>query len=466
MAVNTTPLLRQITAVVLLIVLFLLATAVWMPRPLTARAMVTCSDVVNGVGKNLAAACKKLGQDQLCYVNQAIRIEYRNSNSQPTFAKAGDVLGFDTVKSVTTSGLSLDEGSWGVVLMKLQTNALTNPPTVQPVTFILYGNANFIDSSGVDTQAADVTDTPTPPCSATVTRGMYLRAGPGNNEQAGPLLSVNETVKITKRTADGRWVFGEAQGTKGWMVSSYLKLDCSLNSLPVEGNTGTTPVRASLQSFYLSTGLPDPLAGCQDIPSGGLLVQAPAGKQVTFEVNGVDVTMGSTGIFRASPRGVLIIDIVEGQATIVAKGGHQTVNAGQEVFVPLGAFTALDVSGPPDVPHPITDISLNLATVCKVAQAAGLNVPCDTNPSVTRAVPTRRRPTSTGVACQPTQPGLPCNCNGACDNGESAYTCPQDCGAPAATNPVNCVPQGEHCGGVAGPCCGGLRCLPEHYCAP
>jgi hypothetical protein len=75
-----------------------------------------------------------------------------------------------------------------------------------------------------------------------------------------------------------------------------------------------------------------------------------------------------------------------------------------------------------------------------------------------------RRPTVTVTksACQPTQPGLPCNCNGFCDPGESYYTCPQDCPfAPVNPGGGPCVGQGQKCGGPGGAsCCPGLTCVP------
>ncbi len=67
----------------------------------------------------------------------------------------------------------------------------------------------------------------------------------------------------------------------------------------------------------------------------------------------------------------------------------------------------------------------------------------DCNCNKPTPVPTvrRRQPTATQSTCKPTQPGLPCNCNGFCDPGESYYTCPQDCPFP----PVNPGPTTPAC---------------------
>ncbi len=70
----------------------------------------------------------------------------------------------------------------------------------------------------------------------------------------------------------------------------------------------------------------------------------------------------------------------------------------------------------------------------------------------------------TANVCQPAAPGLPCNCNGFCDPGESYYTCPQDC--PFAPIPPAggggagvCIAVRGDCS-AGGTCCSGLSCKP------
>jgi hypothetical protein len=81
---------------------------------------------------------------------------------------------------------------------------------------------------------------------------------------------------------------------------------------------------------------------------------------------------------------------------------------------------------------------------------------------VTPAPPSVSRPgvTPTQRTCQPTQPGLPCNCNGICDQRESYYTCPQDCPfPPAGDNPGTCMQRGLKCSANGPFCCPGLNCI-------
>ncbi len=381
---------RLISMVVFMLILLFIFSAVGPSSLTSAQTPAACAQVIASVTKNLSTACKTLGADQICYGNPMVTVEYK-TDSQISFGKAGDVIGFDAARAVTTSPLRLEDSSWGVAVMKLYVNVLSNPPTVQPITLILYGGANLIDITAPAPQTPEATNTPTTACTATVTRETYMRARPANNEQAGPLLAVNESITVTKRTADSRWVFAEAQGTKGWVLAAYLKLNCDVKSLPAEAATPPPPTRATLQAFYLSTETSAD-GSCTGIPVGGLLVQTPANRRVTFEINGVQVTLASTAIFRAAPRDVLRIDVLEGQATVAARGGQQTINAGQEATVPLGALTALDASGPPSAPYSIGDKLPELATLCKVGQSIGLRVPCDTKPTAVPVVRNTRRP--------------------------------------------------------------------------
>lgn len=82
--------------------------------------------------------------------------------------------------------------------------------------------------------------------------------------------------------------------------------------------TGQNP----MQAFYLTTGTGD--ARCLESPESGLMVQTPSGiKEVSFNINGVDVEMGSTVIFQAERGKKMRITTIEGKARI--KVGKKTI---------------------------------------------------------------------------------------------------------------------------------------------
>lgn len=89
-----------------------------------------------------------------------------------------------------------------------------------------------------------------------------------------------------------------------------------------------------MQAFYLTTGIGD--SNCAQAPESGVMVQTPAGVQeVAFNVNGVDVEMGSTVIFQAKPGKEMRVKTVEGKALLKVGGKTIPVVQGSEYTAPI-----------------------------------------------------------------------------------------------------------------------------------
>jgi hypothetical protein len=89
-----------------------------------------------------------------------------------------------------------------------------------------------------------------------------------------------------------------------------------------------------MQAFLLRTGIED--AQCAEAPSSGVLVQTPEGvSEVAFNVNGVDVSMGSTVLFRAQAEGDLTISTLEGSAFVESEENVIPILAGTRLNVPI-----------------------------------------------------------------------------------------------------------------------------------
>jgi hypothetical protein len=370
-----------------------------------------------------------------------------------------------------SGSLNPDRGEWGLAVLKVQASDLPNTTAGQTTTFIVYGETSFTNltqppTTDGDTKAPEEKPAAGPSCPATTTRSTYLRARPGPNEQTVDLIQSNTPVTISERRADGQWVFTESQGKTGWLYIQNLKLDCDINTLPVNDPNAVSTL-PGLNSFYFSTAV-GAQSSCTDIPPAGLFVQSPGGRKITFRANGADITVGSSVILSAQPRGGMVLSVIQGQALINVGGFQQTVNEGQQTTITLGGGSeGLDALGIPNTPRPITrDLArgLFLSTLCKAGNAAGLGIPCDIQrPTPTPAPTAVRQPTTTVTpnTCKPTQPGLPCNCNNFCDPGESYYTCPQDCPfapIPEAGPTAQCLMIGASCSPTIGGCCSGLTC--------
>lgn len=141
---------------------------------------------------------------------------------------------------------------------------------------------------------------------------------------------------------------GMNQATSEWGVV-VMKLQANLpNSLPGQNVTfllfGDVEItntvndgdrrRTPMQAFILSTGVGD--SQCQEAPQSGLLIQTPKGVgAVSFNVNGVDVAMGSTVYFQAQAGDRMKVRTIQGAAALRAKNRVVPVIAGTQVSVPM-----------------------------------------------------------------------------------------------------------------------------------
>jgi len=105
---------------------------------------------------------------------------------------------------------------------------------------------------------------------------------------------------------------------------------------------------APMQAFYLKTGIGD--AGCDEAPESGMLVQTPDGvSEVAFNINGVDVAMGSTILFQAEANQEMTVSAVEGSAMMELDGDIHTAIAGTELRIPIDEN--FRPTGPPPPPE-------------------------------------------------------------------------------------------------------------------
>jgi hypothetical protein len=92
---------------------------------------------------------------------------------------------------------------------------------------------------------------------------------------------------------------------------------------------------APLSAFILRTGIND--APCEAAPESGLLVQTPDGvSEVTFSINGVEVQMGSTVLFKNDSEGAMSVSTLEGLALAGAGEEAQFIIPGTWASVPVG----------------------------------------------------------------------------------------------------------------------------------
>ncbi|NWF70435.1 MAG: hypothetical protein HXY40_15210 [Chloroflexi bacterium] len=159
-------------------------------------------------------------------------------------------------------------------------------------------------------------------------------------EQTGDLVNVASVQSMRLYPLDesaGTWgiVLMRLQANlpdtmPGQNVTFLLFGDVEISSNVPADSTEQTP----MQAFYLTTGLGD--TQCAEAPQSGLMVQTPQGVgEIAFNVNGVDVSMGSTLLFQAQRGKQMRVRTLEGAAAVRANGVVRPVLAGTQVDIPL-----------------------------------------------------------------------------------------------------------------------------------
>ena len=113
------------------------------------------------------------------------------------------------------------------------------------------------------------------------------------------------------------------------------------------GGATVDSISPAMEAVVVSTGFGG--ASCEAAPPAAVLIQSPDGTQATMNINGANVTLGSTLHVTAVNNGLLTIATVNGTAIVEAFGTTRTVVPGAQVTLPLGG---LQIIGQPSEPQP------------------------------------------------------------------------------------------------------------------
>ncbi|MBZ0281785.1 MAG: hypothetical protein K8L97_13685 [Anaerolineae bacterium] len=160
-------------------------------------------------------------------------------------------------------------------------------------------------------------------------------------QQTGDIVDVStiQTMRLSPMDeAAGKWGVAVMKlqanlpdTLPGQNVTFLLFGDVELaNAVPTDGSSDLKP----MQAFYLKTGVGD--SNCTEAPESGMLVQTPEGVgHVSFNVNGVDVSMGSTVFFQVGGDDGMTISTLEGSAYVSAEEETQVIIPGTWVSIPM-----------------------------------------------------------------------------------------------------------------------------------
>lgn len=158
--------------------------------------------------------------------------------------------------------------------------------------------------------------------------------------------------------------------TRDWGIA-VLKAQANLpDALPGQnvtfllfGDTTVDTPSPDMRAVTVSTRIGG--SACADAPNNGVLIQSPQGSQVAMNINGADVTLGSTAFVTTnSETQRMTFAVLEGEGIITAFNTTQIVMPGQKTGIQLGGGPdRLQASGPPNEPAPYDPTTLiNLPT--------------------------------------------------------------------------------------------------------
>lgn len=103
-----------------------------------------------------------------------------------------------------------------------------------------------------------------------------------------------------------------------------------------------------MQAFFLRTGIGD--SACEEAPDSGVLVQTPEGvESVVFNVNGMDMAVGSTVLLQVGQNDDMVITTLEGTVGLQVDAGWAPIIAGTQVRIPLdGTLLPTNLPALPD----------------------------------------------------------------------------------------------------------------------
>jgi hypothetical protein len=291
----------------------------------------TCPDVVSRVLDAVGDACGEIGRNEICYGNLNLSAVPRNPSASLDFSSPGDRVGIGDLAALSLAGLAPALPEWGIAIVSLQANIPSLLPG-QNATIVLFGDISIEDVGG-----------PTPPMPDVYVIGD---GAPVHQEPAVSATTVGaisrEPQRVVGRLADGSWLrVALDDGTDGWVYTAAIAAEGDALALPVTAPDIAPPDGryGPMQAFRLQTGIGAP--SCDEAPRDGILIQTPDGaRAVQFQVNGVDIALGSTAAVRAAPGEAMRIALLEGQASFAVPGGGSGVIRAAEV----GIFT-LDANG-------------------------------------------------------------------------------------------------------------------------
>jgi len=236
--------------------------------------------LIDRVLLELEENCTGLGRNSACYGYTRVAATFNRAVEEAFFSQPADRADIIVLESLSTAPLSLDSEEWGVALMNIQANLPGTLPG-QSVTFILFGDATVVNAVPEEEAAP-----PFPPIPLRTRVQTGLRTAAGANTNFVTTVPAGAALEGDAISPDHGWVRVVYETFGGWVRAEDLD-PADLSVLPVVSRETRTP----MQSFLFRTGIGQP--ECAEAPDS-VVIQGPQNLEVSLNVNGADINIGST----------------------------------------------------------------------------------------------------------------------------------------------------------------------------
>ncbi|MCC7447937.1 MAG: hypothetical protein IT324_11000 [Anaerolineae bacterium] len=208
-----------------------------------AQQTNTCQTILTRAMEALNNNCSNLDRNKACYGNNAVDAELQNPTVK--FNTLGDKAPIQAIRRIVTSPLDLQQGTWGLSLLKLQANLPDTMPG-QNVLFLIFGNITLDNTSGNMQAFYFTSGLGAPACKEAPRDGILVRS-PNHTEVTFTANGVQVTIASTvilraerNKSLDISLVEGHARVTTP--QGSTTLQPGQTASIPMGGSSGLEPV--------------------------------------------------------------------------------------------------------------------------------------------------------------------------------------------------------------------------------
>ncbi|MDQ7026532.1 MAG: SH3 domain-containing protein [Anaerolineae bacterium] len=338
--------------------------------------------------------CEGVGTGEACIGNGTVEAIFGAADTGAVFANTGDTIRLTSLEELSLRSTSTANGVWTVVNARIELNSTDGAIPVD-VPLLMFGDVTLSDTGQIASGVAQ---------NGTVIagRGLNVRRTPGNDGVLIWQLDAGEQVLATGITSDRQWIRIQIPSRFsgiGWAYAPFIEVDGGSDSLPFVTASSplpnlTPPEFGPMQSVELLTANNAP--DCNAIDSG-ILLQSPSGlpDKVRILINNVEIQLNGTAHIQAQADGVMTINVLEGEASLIVSGATTIVSVGNRATVSLNSnlqpsgtvqVSSITLSDFLDLPTRLLPRQIMLGTASTTTsdapaptQATGFGTPAPTN---------------------------------------------------------------------------------------